>query len=65
MTTYTLKVIDRNFKSIEGITQIRATNRNEADEMTFNKMVAGIDSIVKRFENEISYNYRVIKVEKI
>ena len=30
MNTYTLKVIDREFKSIQAITQVSAKSRNEA-----------------------------------
>ena len=43
----------------------KEVKETEADESTFNKMTVGIGSIVKKLENGISYNWKVIKVEKI
>ena len=43
----------------------KEVKETEADESTFNKMTAGIGSIVKKLDNGISYNWKVIKVEKL
>jgi hypothetical protein len=45
-----------------GAKEVKECTRSEE---TFKQMIAGIGSIVKRFENGINYQWKVIKVEQI